>query len=472
MRGLCCILFVAACGEPVIAERAAAVTTRVRVNVLLRGPATAADLSRLGAGGRRPIEHVFRRIPAVTVIADAGDLPAIQALPFVAAANVDAPRTPQAAELGDGFSYWALDALDVTDALHDPRDAIDPFNGNPIEDVGSGRAVPYDGTGVYVGVLDSGLGMKWRAWFPEERIAADLARAFAGGGMDHGAVPDLPGVWEHDTVGHGTAVTAAILGYDLFGTPLNGAAPGVTAIPVKVCWGPPPGSCWSSVTTRGLEYLTELKASGALGEAPLVINISLGGPADFIERAAIDDAIAHGVIVVAGAGNDGEAGMVYPGGYPPVISPGGVGLVRQWSASDAYWFLRDVAEADTAELFVTGFSGRELPGQDLDVLAPAVSVPLPWAGIPGKLDLGWWLGNSFSGPYVAGVAALLLQKDPALRQEDVEAILEATALPMAAGCRPAIVDFPTGVVADVCWGADAVGHGVVQAAAALAAVGP
>ena len=36
-------------------------------------------------------------------------------------------------------------------------------------------------------------------------------------------------------------------------------------------------------------------------------------------QAAIDDAIAAGVIIVAAAGNDGEYGMGYPGAYPPVI---------------------------------------------------------------------------------------------------------------------------------------------------------
>jgi hypothetical protein len=50
---------------------------------------------------------------------------------------------------------------------------------------------------------------------------------------------------------------------------------------------------WSSVLNRGLVYLANLKASGALGTAPLVVNISLERPdPDAVERAAIDCVIA------------------------------------------------------------------------------------------------------------------------------------------------------------------------------------
>ena len=45
--------------------------------------------------------------------------------------------------------------------------------------------------------------------------------------------------------------------------------------------------------------------------------MSLGGPElDAVEQAAIDYAISKGVILVASAGNQGEAGMGYPGGMP------------------------------------------------------------------------------------------------------------------------------------------------------------
>ena len=58
--------------------------------------------------------------------------------------------------------------------------------------------------------------------------------------------------------------------------------------------------------------VADAASSGALGSSPLVLNLSFGGDEDPVQHAAIDYAIAHGVIVVAGAGNQGEGGMVFP----------------------------------------------------------------------------------------------------------------------------------------------------------------
>jgi serine protease AprX len=100
------------------------------------------------------------------------------------------------------------------------------------------------------------------------------------------------------------------------------------------------------------------------------------------------------------------------------------------------------------------------------------------------VDYAFVAGTSIAGPHVAGVVALMLQKNPGLTASQIEDILEDSALPLAPGCRdvtfPVIGpgDFPTFsdhdnvslIDAVVCWGADAPGHGVVQADKALAAV--
>ena len=49
-----------------------------------------------------------------------------------------------------------------------------------------------------------------------------------------------------------------------------------------------------------------------------------------MEKAAIDYAIDSGVIIVAAAGNEGAAGMGYPGAYAPVISVAASGWVGEW----------------------------------------------------------------------------------------------------------------------------------------------
>ena len=67
-----------------------------------------------------------------------------------------------------------------------------------------------------------------------------------------------------------------------------------------------------------------------------MINMSLGGPVqEPVEKAAVDYAISAGVIIVASAGNEGEAGMGYPGAYAPVISVAASGWVDEWPSFGA-----------------------------------------------------------------------------------------------------------------------------------------
>jgi len=76
-------------------------------------------------------------------------------------------------------------------------------------------------------------------------------------------------------------------------------------------------------------------------------------------------------------------------------------------------------------------------------------------------------GTSMASPHVAGIAALMVQKDSSLTGPQVEAILKASAVPLAAGCRD--IRDPAGAVTHTCWGADATGSGLATADRALAA---
>ena len=262
---------------------AASPRTVVGVNIVLNTDVSGAILADLGKYGM--IRDVVYEIRAITLRAHAGELDQIRALPYVAAANPDAERkgspvdTVPVTDFVDGLSTWDLDAVNVADF---------GFNN---------RQVSYDGTGVYVAVLDTGLLDSWRQYFPQERIATEYARCFGGGGGEVGFVSQQPNKWEHDQNSHGTHVTSTIIGYSLGGTPVNGVAPMATIIPVKAL--NQNGSGWSSVIARGIIYVANLKA-GPLAGCPVVINMSLGGPElDAMEKAAIDYAIGKGVIIVA-----------------------------------------------------------------------------------------------------------------------------------------------------------------------------
>jgi subtilisin family serine protease len=420
----------------------------------------------------------------------------------------------------DGYSTWDSDLINI-------------------------EAVSETGAGVYVAVLDTGLVPNWRDYFPTARVATDLGKGFVqpvsfkahkdecGLGVTTGRLQESTWVGSSGST-HGTHVASTILGYSYRsnsdaaqGFPLppimvRGIAPEVTIIPVRVLADyqlPALPKCGlgipaqtvvfgtSEMIAAGIDYVTDLAMAGY---RPMVINMSLGGSElEPVEQAAIDRAVANGVIVVASAGNEGEAGMGYPGAYPPVISAGSVGWTGEWlfpGAGPRYrmWWLQypdaplvpnsgEVADPTAiGDVYVSDFSSRALPGQELDVLAPGSWVRGPFAGDPGFSHLPWWSkgigdlvggnpgnfyyvgGTSMAAPHVTSLAALIVGKNPSLTQAQVEAILKSTALAMpAVGSRdifdltaPATITWDTDCGGTPC---DAVGAGVIQADAALSA---
>ena len=75
-----------------------------------------------------------------------------------------------------------------------------------------------------------------------------------------------------------------------------------------------------------------------------------------------------------------------------------------------------------------------------------------------------------SAPHVTGVAAQMLEKNPALAQGQIESILKSTALDIPAGSMTIFDLSPTQGWYEYSWGTDATGSGLVQANAALAAI--
>ena len=394
------------------------------------------------------------------------------------------------------------------------------------------------GEGVYVAVLDTGLAPNWRDYFPASSIAASLGKGFkenlkwdaaAQRFVESGTVRTVSWIGSTGST-HGTHVTSTILGYNYYapadaaaGYPLmpvlvRGVAPDATVIPVKVLADYTIGRSQTDpvdypdqkfvmgtdrAVASGIRYATDLKRQGY---SPMIVTMSLGGPAPAgVLEDAIDYAVANGVIVVASAGNEGLAGMGWPGAYPQVISVGACGWKYEWyqpgqvAPPPRYrlWWLQDgthgyndVAESPSVadDVYVTEWSSRELAGQELDVLAPGSWVRGPYPGYPGYSHLPWWSkgigwlmgrnpgnfyylgGTSMAAPHVTGVAAQLLEADPGLTQGEVEAVLEATALSIPPGSMTVWDISPADGWYAYTWGADATGAGLVQAAAALDAV--
>jgi len=446
------VLFILVFALPLVGVDATQAASKyTAVNVVLSTDITPQILSTLGKYGK--VLDKLVEIDSLTMKALTSKISTIEALPFVVAVSPDAVRngspvdTVPVADFSDGLSTWDMDAINVTDF---------GFNN---------RQVAYDGSGVYVAVLDTGLLDSWRQYFPEERIAEEYAIAFGGGGGEVGTVSTQPNKWEHDQNSHGTHVTSTILGYSMRGTPINGVAPMATVIPVKVL--NQNGSGWSSVVARGITYVADLKAEGGpLENYPVVINMSLGGSAlDAMEQAAIDYAIDVGVIIVASAGNNGPYGMGYPGAYAPVISVAASGWVGEW-LSGSWWTSNVPDPTNVEDYYITDFSSRALAGQDLDVAAPGSWTVGPYQLNSGQISYYYLGGTSMASPHVAGIVALMAQKDPALYAAEVEMILEDSAIPLPAGSRD-IFDPNYGPIT-ISWGDDAAGSGLATADGALA----
>lgn len=381
----------------------------------------------------------------------------------------------------------------------------------------------YTGKGVYIAVLDTGLAPNWKDYFPQNQIAANLGKGFKEICVWDKKLQDFVPTGkliETTFIGdvgstHGTHVTSTIIGYNYYapadaagGWPLppihiQGIAPDAIIIPIKVLADyQAPGYRGkvvfgtSNAVAAGINYATDLFLAGY---RPMIITMSLGGSElDPVEKAAIDRAIAAGVIVVAAAGNEGDQGMSYPGAYEPVISVGSCGWTKEWLNStdqpryrlwwlqSGYYPYNDIPEQTPVDqVYISDFSSRELSGQELDVVAPGSWVRGPYPGDPGYSHLPWWSnglgwyngrnpgnfyyvgGTSMATPHVTGVVAQMLEKNPTLVQGEVESHLKTTALTIPAGS--AYIYNGTGWET-ISWGADATGSGLVLADAAVGAV--
>ena len=161
--------------------------------------------------------------------------------------------------------------------------------------------------------------------------------------------------------------------------------------------------------------------------------------------------------------------MSYPGAYEPVISVAASGWTGEWPAGNRSWWINtNVAEPTLpSDFYIVDFSSRQLAGQDLDVAAPGSWVVGPFQTNSGQISYFFLGGTSMASPHVAGIVALMAEKNATLTPALAESILEGTAIPLPAGSRT--VNLPAGGTQTFSWGTDATGSGLVDAAAALAA---
>jgi Subtilase family len=322
-----------------------------------------------------------------------GTLPCLLALAlatgFVLPANAQSPDASRSAE-------WWLTALNASSAW---------------------RAAPGEGEGVVVAVLSTGVD----ATDPDLAGDVTVGRDFC----DCGRTAAGP-YWGYE----GTAVASLLAGHghgrragpgDAGPDGITGVAPAarILAIQVTLEYNDPQNSD-SAMTGRlpgaiaaGIRYAVAQGASvialpldpGTLGQAASGDTAAAGGST--AERAAVSYALAHNVVLVAPAGDNGAStGTVnYPAAYPGVVAVGATepgGQLAPFTSRRAYVTL-------TA------------PGAGLTVADPG----------GGYSTLA---STDMSAALTAGVAALIRSQFPRLSATEVASALEAGSRP--AGARP------------------------------------
>jgi len=254
------------------------------------------------------------------------------------------------------------------------------------------------GANVTIAVIDSGIDVK----HPE--LVNAIADNFDALGSKEG-----PHV-------HGTGIAGAIVSH----ARLMGSAPEARILAIRAFGAAPNGAeSTSYVILKGLDY--------AAAHGAQIVNMSFAGPKDALIERAIAATVAKGIVMVAAAGNAGpKSPPLYPAANANVIA------VTATDAQD--------------RLFAA--SNR---GSHIAISAPGVDIFLPAPDEKYQMTSG----TSFSAAYVSGLAALMLERNPALKPGEVRAILMKTARDLGAPGRD-----------------DLFGAGEADAFAAVSAVAP
>lgn len=190
---------------------------------------------------------------------------------------------------------------------------------------------------------------------------------------------------------HGTEVAGVIAadGAGHASSGITGIAPRAKLIAIKACWQQATGAVCNSLTlAQAIQAALDVRAR--------VINLSLGGPADPLLSALLEQAIKRGLVVVGAVLPNGDL-KAFPVGVPGVI---GV----------------DTAPAANGVPAVQTPALLYAPGRDILTLTPG-----------GHYD--FVSGSSFAAAHVTGTVALLLGLSPNANIAGLRNVLERTSGP-------------------------------------------
>ena len=353
-------------------------------------------------------------------------------------------QTDQVSGAGGSLSQNALPTGDYRDTTQGVYGTEYRYNANlaqlnvlPLNNYG------YDGTGINVALVDSGID----ASHPEFRNSTIRGYDFSNSATGYGGDPN----------GHGTHVASIIAG-DADGTGMRGVAYDATLYSYRV-------DADGDGTFEALNTDSQLAAvarrhitdniqvsNNSWGSATPVTANTTSQVRSIYSRSisAFADAQAAGTLFVFAAGNSGNSEVSEEAGLPYHAPE----LVDAWL----------VVVASDENGVETGFTNRCGVAAAFCVTAPGNRVLAADAGTTGYVSLS---GTSMAAPFVSGLAAALMEKFPNLTPAQIATRIKTTAslAPLTGALGETLANDGTAAMEAI------FGHGLVDSGAAAAQIG-
>ena len=252
----------------------------------------------------------------------------------------------------------------------------------------------YDGTGVTVAIVDTGI-------YPHQDLSGRII-----------AFKDFVGnkTAAYDDNGHGTHCAGIVAGA---GATYRGAAPAAKLVGVKVLNRQGSGT-WSGIIS-GIDWVVANKATYGIQ----VMSMSLGGTVTQSSKTdpvctAVRNAWNAGLVVCIAAGNEGPTAQT-------IGTPGNEPLVITVAASN------DMGTTSISDDNIASFSSRGPTAVDgwakPDIAAPGYSIASLKNSSTGYVGMS---GTSMATPLVAGICAQYLEAHPGASPNTVKADIKGS----------------------------------------------